>query len=150
MGGHVTRRPGRFSLFWCGLYTLAVPPLERERRRAEIDSHIWEAAAAWGPGWRTRISLVSASVLGAVDDITWCGDVRIRHGMRPLLAEAMLGQVGATVVAAVAMVATYLLSLPDGGTFLVLRDGAATLAAGVTAASLGDRAWRRSQARRSR
>lgn len=143
MGRHVTSGPGRVVLLWCALYTLAVPFGERERRREEVTSYVWESVSAWGPGLRVRLGLVAATVRGAVDDLVWCSEVRAARGMRPLVAQALLGQVGATVIAGVAMTTTYVLGLSDSEPFPALRNAVALVAAAVTVMSLADRAARR-------
>lgn len=137
----MSRRPGRLVLRWCQLYTLAVPPLERERRRAEMASHIADSFAASGSGARARRRVVCQCLAGAVDDLAWCNDVRTNAGQRGLVAATFLGSLGSSAIAGMAMVMAFLLSLTDGSPYPTLKTLALAVAAAVTVVSLADRTW---------
>ncbi len=60
---------------WTRLYTWRLPPDARDRRRAEIDSDLWEfsrelARQGASPG-HGALSIVRRLLLGVPDDLTW-------------------------------------------------------------------------------
>ena len=136
------RGPGSLTLAWCTLYTLAVPASARARRREELASHIWEALVETGGRRRSRAILFARTILGAVDDVRWCDQVRTAHGLRGVLATALLGQVGSTTIAGVSVVTAYAASLSNHGPFPELMTTSGIVAATVTVSSLVARGWR--------
>jgi hypothetical protein len=60
-------RSSRLLWMWCVAYTVATPRAVRQRRRAEMRSHLWESEHA---GLASR-SVLWAAVRGALDDVSW-------------------------------------------------------------------------------
>ena len=63
----LTHRSSRMAWLWCVAYTALVPARERERRRREVTSHLWEAE-------QQRISsrrIAGATIRGVIDDLGW-------------------------------------------------------------------------------
>lgn len=60
-------RTTRAAWRWCLVYTTLVPELHRDRRRAELLSHLWESERAALPGR----ALARATIRGSLDDVTW-------------------------------------------------------------------------------
>ena len=147
--GFGVKSPGRVVLAWCAVYTLAAPAADRERRREEIRSHVWETFDAWGAGWRTRLRLASACARGVFADLAWCEEMRRASGLPPLVAAVLVSPAGATAFAGFLIVGTYLAStlephgMPNG---VVEVTGA--LAAAFVLVSVTDRALRRLTSRR--
>ena len=129
-------RVGGASQVWCSLYTLAVPLPERTRRREEIHSHLYEAGVSWGSGWRTRARLALGSTRGAIADLQWCDEVRRLQGWPPLLASALIGSVGPSVLAGLLIAAAFVLSTFDSVAVSNAGGRAAQLAAVVVTTSL--------------
>lgn len=58
---------------WTFLYTCIMPPAVRERRRAEIDSDLWELQQDFAArGLTSAVQLLLRLVLGLPDDLVWC------------------------------------------------------------------------------
>lgn len=60
-------RSSRLLWLWCVAYTSVTPREVRSRRRAELQSHLWESEHA---GLAPR-SVMAAALRGALDDLTW-------------------------------------------------------------------------------
>lgn len=60
----------RLTLWWVDRYTRGVPEPEREARRAEIESDIWEHTAALD-GRRVGLALASRCARGIPADLSW-------------------------------------------------------------------------------
>lgn len=76
---------------WTRLYTWRLPPLLRDRRRAEVDSDLWESAhdpTATNAG--DCLATIWRLLVGMPDDLRWRAD------MSPVTARAMA--VGAATV----------------------------------------------------
>ena len=83
---------------WTRAYTLGLPPSIRERRRAEVDSDLWECqadAAAVLP-----LQILRRLLLGIVDDLWWrVEEVSLSpHGARPVLVATGLAMLAVMCV----------------------------------------------------
>ena len=123
---------------WLWLYTAAVPPGSRDRRRDELASHLSEARSAGV----TERRLAAEALRGGVDDLRWCRDERERAGWAPIL----ISPVGSTAIAGICIVATYLMSL-DSALHLPKLVFVPRLAAILLVMSFVDSAWRRRRVR---
>ena len=56
---------------WTAAYTWRLPPELRERRRAEIESDLWESRRAEQSHARLALSLTERLLLGMPDDVQW-------------------------------------------------------------------------------
>jgi hypothetical protein len=89
---------------WVWLYTLPLDPAERENRRHEIASDIWELEADSGPTFSTTVHVLVRAILGVPDDLLWIGErISADHAFRPLaiarVAMCLLGIATAAVSA---------------------------------------------------
>jgi hypothetical protein len=83
---------------WTRAYTLGLPPSIRERRRAEVESDLWEChadAAAVLP-----LQILGRLLLGIVDDVWWrVEEVSLRpRGARPVLVATGLAMLAVMCV----------------------------------------------------
>jgi hypothetical protein len=92
---HLTR-------WWTRLYTLCMPPEQRERRRAEVESDIWESLR--DPVGSRQI--LPRLLLGVADDVSWS----ITH-MEPTSRSSLWWSVGSLLV--FVAVASTLIYAPD-------------------------------------
>lgn len=101
--------PGAVGLVraWVWLYTLPLDPLERDRRRREIASDLWEFEAdrrSVGASFTAAVHIVARGLLGVPDDLLWTCErlAADRHVLRPsALVRAAIAVIGmATVVVA--------------------------------------------------
>jgi hypothetical protein len=56
---------------WTRMYTWQLPELARDRRRAEIESDLWESQHDAANGSDLALGLIVRLVLGIVDDVRW-------------------------------------------------------------------------------
>ncbi len=56
---------------WTRLYTWRLPAPVRDRRRAEIESDVWEGARDLDAGRDRAVRLIGRLVLGISDDVRW-------------------------------------------------------------------------------
>lgn len=131
----------RLAQAWVDMYTLAVPVELRVRRRAELASHCFEAAAAGQTGQR----LLTKTARGALDDLRWCQEERDRVSWAPMVFAPM----GSTVVAAICMTIAFAASCVEGAVREagIVRDVSPPLAATVLVLSFADLVWRRRRPR---
>lgn len=61
----------RLTLRWVALYTRGLPPVAGDERRREIESDLWEHRAHAGQGLRMELAVLSRTVRGALDDLSW-------------------------------------------------------------------------------
>lgn len=73
----LSARSSRLVWRWCIAYTALAPAERRERRRAELHSHLWESEAAGQP----RGAVLRAAARGAGSDLGWA----TAHSLRRLL-----------------------------------------------------------------
>lgn len=145
-------RGGRLVLGWCAVYTAAAPQSDRERRREEIRSHVWETLDACGTGWRPRLLLAAACARGAIADLVWCNEVRRAQGLSPLIAAFLVSPVSATAIGGVLILAAFAASTLAPAAFGVANpmvDVTAALAAAFVSVSVTDRAYRRLRSRQT-
>ena len=87
---------------WTWLYTLPLEPVDRDGRRREIASDLWECAAETGPTLTAAVQTLVRALLGVPDDLLWIAE-RLsarRHVLRPLaILRVAIGVVGAATVA---------------------------------------------------
>jgi uncharacterized protein (TIGR03435 family) len=83
---------------WTRLYTSGLPPAVRNRRRAEIDSDLWEWCADQASGRRGAevVHLLLRSVCGMPDDVAW----RVELGALGPVPHRSLTLIGQTLGAA--------------------------------------------------
>jgi hypothetical protein len=92
MSGRGLRAATAIVRAWTRLYTAGLPAAVRDRRRAEIDSDIWEFTQQPGAG----LHLLLRAMLGAFDDLAW-RDASVR---RPWLHRAAAAGLAATLFVA--------------------------------------------------
>jgi hypothetical protein len=65
----------RVVRWWVGTYTSGLDPVVRDRRRAEIDSDLWEQVDAHRRAGRSSAAITVAiwrrSLSGVIDDVFW-------------------------------------------------------------------------------
>ena len=93
-------------LRWVDVYTCLAPPEVRERRLAEMRSHVHEATVSGVGGSR----LLTEAVAGAAADLVWCDDVRRSVGALGLLASLTYSFEAATAAALVCVAVTFVLT----------------------------------------
>jgi hypothetical protein len=65
---------------WTRLYTWRVHPHDaRDRRRAEIESDLWESMEETDTGLRRSVQILARMVRGMPDDLWWRGDQCLEH-----------------------------------------------------------------------
>ena len=69
-----------FARSWVALYTRGLPLEQREARRGEIDSDLWEqqslASRRDDPEFGIAIEILARMLLGIISDITWRAEAR--------------------------------------------------------------------------
>jgi hypothetical protein len=72
---------------WTFVYTVGLPTDDRERRRAEIESDLWENANDPAGGAALAGRIISRLILGLVDDVRWrVEQTKTRASQRQALA----------------------------------------------------------------
>ena len=118
----LTHRSSRVVWVWCLTYTaLATPPL-RERRRGELQSHLWESERA---ELRAR-SIALAALLGAVHDVAWA----LSSGI-PRLARSFGTPTPYIVLAPLFPVQAWIVSALTVGSVAHIAEGTGAIGGGV-------------------
>ncbi len=78
-------------LWWADRYTRGLPESERDARRDEIASDVWEHGSALGDGPRSRLLLTSRWLRGVPADLSWRRAQRHGHKRLPTRASVMRG-----------------------------------------------------------
>ena len=123
-------------IWWCRLYTAIVPVDVGERRRRELESHLWEAQARG----QSPMGLLARAMAGAMDDLYWSHLERSAAGLPPVV----LTRSGSAALAFALVFGSYAGSWGAGHD---VRGGVpwfAVLALGLLVASWVD-GWRRTR-----
>ena len=87
---------------WAWLYTLPLDPVERDGRRHEIASDLWESEADSGATFSAATHVLVRALLGVPDDLLWTGE-RVSagdHVLRPpAIVRVAIGVIGLATVA---------------------------------------------------
>ena len=86
---------------WTRIYTVGMPPSERDGRRAEIDSDLWEDRDANGGSTWLPLQIVARLALGVPADLLWRVETDRRRAWR---VSAVVGVSLAASLAAVVVV----------------------------------------------
>jgi hypothetical protein len=85
---------------WTGIYSLGLPKVTREARRAEIDSDLWEqrqAALIQGERqWKTFCHILVRVLFGIPGDLAWRIELRLGSGSerKTQMPESTSGRIG--------------------------------------------------------
>lgn len=72
---------------WTSLYTWRMPPSVRTRRRAEIESDLWESQRGEHDRAALALQIIGRLVLGMWDDVRWRGEIAgASHGRQRAVA----------------------------------------------------------------
>jgi len=92
----------RLLRWWTRVYTATLPPAERERRRAEVESDLWESSR--DPAGSRQI--LSRLLLGVADDVGWSINT-----MEPTSRSSLSWSVGSLLT--ISVVAGFLIVAPE-------------------------------------
>jgi hypothetical protein len=92
----------RLLRWWTRVYTAGLPPEERERRRAEVESDLWESSR--DPSGSRQV--LSRLLLGVADDVGWS----INY-MEPASKSSLSWSVGSLLM--ISVVASFLIYAPE-------------------------------------
>lgn len=84
-----TRAATRIVGTWVHGYTLGLPDLARDARRAEIESDVWEHCSSLGWSARAALEVLMRCLLGIPADVAWRAE-QVRVGQR---AARLVGRV---------------------------------------------------------
>jgi len=96
-------RAARLTRWWTRIYTMSLPREQRDIRRAEVESDLWESLSDADASGQ----IISRLVLGAVDDITWS-----MTQMERTARESLWWSVGSVLT--VSLIVVWLAYTPDG------------------------------------
>lgn len=94
-------------LRWVDAYTRLAPLDARERRLAEMQSHVYESSVSGVSGRRLR----TEAVVGAPSDLAWCDAVRRSVGVPGLLVSLTYSLEAATAAAVACVAVAFVLTL---------------------------------------
>jgi hypothetical protein len=124
----MTRQLARASVsavaVWTRLYTAGMEAELRDRRRAEIESDLWESQQEPRPALRLALELIARLVRGVPADLRW----RSEHRQASLFEWFTVRFVGATAIATLVVLATftpgqaYMPAAPAAPDLLGIRD----------------------------
>jgi hypothetical protein len=92
----------RLLRWWTRVYTAGLPPTERERRRAEVESDLWESSR--DPDGSRQV--LSRLLLGVADDVGWSINT-----MEPTSRSSLSWSVGSLLM--ISVVAGFLIYAPE-------------------------------------
>jgi hypothetical protein len=92
----------RLLRWWTRVYTAGLPPAERERRQAEVESDLWESSR--DPDGSRQV--LSRLLLGVADDVGWS----INY-MEPASRSSLSWSVGSLLM--ISVVASFLIYAPE-------------------------------------
>jgi hypothetical protein len=79
---------------WTVVYTWGLPPVDRERRRAEVESDLWESCRDRTARSPLALHLLARLLLGVPDDMRWRAE-------QPVIEGSLRQTIAVTVVTAV-------------------------------------------------